>query len=284
MTDTSTTVDVPMLVGMMHEKWKEFAGEIASVDEKLNTDGGKAALARAAIENLPEETVNSITNWTTHTVNGLTGPELLAVTALIRKVLRTVEPTVAAYVEANKTEAAQLSDDEATRLRESRKVLVDQANAMRGAAKASDPAWAETGTNLDELFPTYTNLRGGGKRVSAPRFKGSFSWVIDGKYVGDMLPEAAKKLHIQPTEFKLAMQAYYAEKGVELDFANPPDDIEFIYIKGDVNDPDNHAEYRVTATRKETDADDEDAEDDGTFDEDVAVDVEDDASSLFADD
>lgn len=284
-TEAPTGPDFPVLVGLLRNEWTTFVDVVVSSDEKLNTDGGAAALGRAAVEKLPPGKADEVSTTAVNLLNGLTAEEKLAVVTLIRKALRTVDPDVKAYVEANKTEAAELSEAETTSVREARKEAVSSANALRTAVKTSAPAWAKAGSvewgNLDTYFPEQENKRGSfGPRKSAERLKGSFAWAVDGSPIdSDKIADVAKKIGVGPTDLKISLKEYMAEMGREFDFANPPDQFEFLFTSGDKNDPDGHVDFRITAVKRDSDTDDSaDAEDDEVYTEPTE------GNDLFADD
>jgi len=289
MTDTLTTdntvasePDFPMLVSLLRKEWSNFVDVITTSDEKLNTDGGAAALGRAAIEKLEPGVADNVSTTATNLLNGLTAEEKLAVVTLIRKALRTVDADVKAYVEANKTEAAELSDAETTSIREARKEAVGSANALRVAVKTSAPSWALVDGNLDNYFPEYTNLRGSsGPRKSAERLRGSFAWAIDGNPIdSDKIADVAKKIGVGPTDLKIALKEYMTEMGREFDFASPPEQFEFLFTSGNKEDPDGHVDYRITAVKRDSDTD----EADGAEADDEVYSEPTDNADLFADD
>lgn len=262
--------EMSQLQELLHQSWQREADKIASLDEQLNTDGGTGALARDAIAALGEPRSDQVTNDITRMVDGLSGAELLAVDTLIRRVLRKVAGQVKTYVEANKTEAVELAPEVVADLRAQRKVAVEAANALRVAAKASDPTWANTDDNLDSVFPEFANLRGAGpgSRTPSPRFKGSYAWAIDGKpLTGDKIADVAKKIGVTNPELKNALNAdWNARYGTDFPFGNDqPASFEFTFTHGDASDEEGHQQYRINAEQRSSD--DDDTEDDEVFDE-----------------
>lgn len=260
--------DMTPLLEMLKTSWQEQADKVSTYDEKLNTDGGSGALARDAIDAYGN--ADTVTRSVTDLVTVTDPRELLAITALIRKVLRQVEPTVKKYVDENKVEAQELPAEEVTSLRAGRKTAVDAANALRIAASASNPVWAGEGTNLDDMFPQLSNLRGAGpgQRKKSPRLRGSFSWALDGNAIpGTGVADVAKRLGVSVGDIKEAMMTYWTEKkGAEFPFGDPPDEFTFTFTTGDVNDPEGHHVYNISAAKLESDVEDTDSEDE-SFDE-----------------
>jgi hypothetical protein len=255
--------DMTPLLEMLKTSWQEQADKVSTYDEKLNTDGGSGALARDAIADYGN--AEAVTAAVTNLVTVSDPRELLAVTALIRKALRSVEGQVKKYVDDNKVEVTELPAEEVTALRAGRKTAVDAANALRIAASASNPVWATEGTNLDDMFPQLSNLRGAGpgQRKKSPRLRGSFSWALDGNAIpGTGVADVAKRLGVSVGDVKEAMMKYWQEKrGVEFPFGDPPDEFQFTFTTGDPEDAEGHHDYSVSAAKLESDVEDSDSDD-----------------------
>ncbi len=258
---------------LLHESWQKEADKIAAADERLNTDGGSGALARDAIAKLDESEASYASNTVEALLEGRSEADLLAIVTLVRRALRKVDSTVKTYVDAHKVEAVELPAEEVVSIRSDRKAAVEAANALRLAAKASDPAFGAS-PDLDLHFPEFTNLRGAGPgtRTPSPRLRGSFAWAVDGKPVtGEKIADVARKIGVTGPEIKQALADYWhanyknaAGEPVDFPWADAPDSFEFTYTSGDVNDPDGHQVYRVTAEQRSSD---EDETEDETFEE-----------------
>lgn len=275
MTDVMDAVvsDVPAMVAeYMLPQWKLKADEIASIDEQLNTDGGRSALVKEAIASLGEERADHVTTTVDRLLSGLTDTELFAVDALIQKVRRSVASQVAKYAEDNKREAVEVPEEEQKRLRELRKEAVNGANMLRQAVIVTTPQWAGTmaapSDAVNAVFPQFENLRGSvGARQTGPRLKGAYYWSVDGKPVpGNKVQDAAKVIGVPRKVLVDALIKWNEERGIEFDFANPPERFSFEYVSGDPTDPDKQLHFPVSAQALSSDDDDE-AEDEAVLEE-----------------
>lgn len=272
MTDTMNTEPQPQVLNPFVQaaltEYNEKAAIVARIDEELNLDGGAGALARAAVEAYPNK--DAVTTAVTNMVADVGGQDLLAVDTLIRRVLRSVASQVKEYLEANKTEAPTVSEEDQVRLRADRKAAVDAANLMRSAIAAAQPGWAAD--NLDTVMPLLVNKKGagpGGKR--APRLHGKYQWTVDGEFVGGAIADVNTLIGIPGPELKDLMVQWYKERGTKLDtedeikawFKDAPARIDFKITRGE---GDKAVEYHVVGKREESDVDEDETDSDSDED------------------
>jgi hypothetical protein len=74
--------------------------------------------------------------------------------------------------------------------------------------------------------------------------------------------DVAKEIGVSLADFKNGLIANFKERGIEFDFQDPPKNFAFDLVHGDKNDPDGHAVYKIKATRKDSDPESDDDEDD----------------------
>jgi len=271
--DMVAVVPIPDMVKIMLDQINIYYTQIAAYDEQLGTDGGLSALTKAAITELGDVRANEIVSIVQGLLTSTNPAELLAVTSLIRRALKSSESTIKTYVDANKVEAAALDEATTKTLLEQRKTAVDAANMMRNVVETTNPAWFKE--NGDVLMPAPTKRRvSAGKRESFKRLKGAFLWTIDGTAVdGNKMADLVKELGgVSSTEIKRQLEA---QKGEEFDFGAPPATFSFTFTNGDVDDPE-HVTYSITARRLDSDPEDSTDEDDSYEEDDTTPEVEED--------
>jgi hypothetical protein len=275
MSDTMNVEELPTLIGMLHNEWLKGLAIVEAADEKLVTDGGAAALSRKLAGNLPAGENDKIVSTIADYFANRPVEDVVALVYLFRTAMSEQTKAAKEYLDANKTQTAELDEAVINQVRDERKEGVKACNALRIAVQTTNPAWAlmvedeQVKMNLDRFFPEQVNKRGAGPRAKSPRLKGSFIWTVDDDAVeGEKVADVAKAIGVTVGDFKTALLTWMSEHNIEFDFNDPPKFFNFELIHGDANDPDGHTIYKIRATRKDSDPeDDTDDDDEESFEE-----------------
>ena len=280
-------VELPPLVGMLLVEWQKNRDNILVLDDKLQTDAGATAISKRCLDNLDQQIATQMRSTIKNIFDGLTVQDHVALIYLLNQATADYKPAVKSFIETEqaKMPTQTIPEAEVNQFREERKDAVKAANALRTAVLTAVPAWAnevlvdENGeprlnskgeplTKLDSIFTEQSNLRGSGPRAKSPRLKGSFIWVVDNEPVdGERVADVAKSIGVSVADFKNGLIANMKERGVEFDFAEPPQSFSFDLLHGDPEDENGHTIYKISARRKDSDPESDDEDDDEAFDE-----------------
>lgn len=280
--DSAVAGELPPLVQMLLVEWQKNVDQINNLSDKLNTDAGAAAIQKRCADMLDPTVTEALVRAINSVFNDTTIEEKVGIIYTISQATSDVRGVTRKFIdeEVKKAPTLELPEAEVTALRDERKDSVKAANALRTAVETAVPGWAKEvpdenvknpdGTpkiRLDYVFPEQKNLRGSGPRAKSPRLKGSFIWVVDDEPVdGDKIADVARSVGVPVAELKSGLIANFKERGIDFSFDDPPKSFAFELIHGDPEDEDGHAVYKIRATRKDSDPEDTD-EDDEAFDE-----------------
>lgn len=219
------------------EELQSVYDEIANLDDKIAAASGSDTMGKRAylnsLFNDRQETLQPfIDQVINHLRTNLENPEDLAaaVTGLDKAIndafSKSVDELATKYVEANKTETPQVSEDELNQLTNEARELRKKYNAMRGVLEMF---------GFDVASVPEPKKMSGARGPRGPRTLSSFNYHVDGK----PRTESQNSLSsIANTVFKdtpfsqtKALREELARQG--LDLQNPPDEWEYTISIGD---------------------------------------------------